>query len=145
MCKHRFVTTALVFCAFVIISSGCKRDRSREGAAATGMTTTTSAEVHQMTRAAVARMAGARCQREVACDHVGPGQRHESLQACQTLNRSETGQALDPDACPRGIDQAQLSDCIAAIESASCLDPISAIVRVEECRASRLCLRGEGP
>lgn len=94
-----------------------------------------------MTESAIERMARARCGREVACDHVGAGRRHASIETCRSLNQSESAKELNPEACPGGIDQAQLVRCIGAIEEASCLDPVAAIVRVEDCRTNKLCVK----
>lgn len=136
MIAIRFTSFACVALGLVAAAS-CKRDRARE----TGTTTTTSAEVKKMTESAVEQIASARCQREVACNHVGRSMRHASIESCFDLNKSEYVKELNPEACPRGIDQNRLVDCIAATEQASCLDPIGALVRVEECRSSSLCLR----
>jgi hypothetical protein len=117
----------------ILVSAGCKRDRTHEGASrftGVGATKTTSAEVQKMTESAVDRIASERCQREVACNHVGPSMRHASFESCLALEKSESVKELNPQACPRGIDQMKLVDCLAAIEGASCLDPIGAIVRV---------------
>jgi hypothetical protein len=133
---------SIAYAALSLVAvAGCKRDQKREA----GTTSTTSAEVQKMTENAVEQIASARCQREVACDHVGRSMRHASIESCFDLNKSEYVKELNPQACPRGIDQNRLVDCIAATEQASCLDPIGAIVRVEECRASKLCLKGVGP
>jgi hypothetical protein len=125
----------------LVVANGCKRDRGHE----VGTTTTTSVEVKKMTDNAVEQIASARCQREVSCDRVGRSMRHASIESCFDLNKAEYTRELNADACPRGIDQNRLVDCIAATEQASCLDPIGTLVRVEECRSSKLCLKGVGP
>jgi hypothetical protein len=117
----------------------CKREHP-----ATSTTTTSSADVEKLTASAVDRIASARCRREVACEHVGPGRRHASVETCEALTRSESHAVLGLAACPNGVDQAKVVDCVAAIETASCLDPVDAIVRVEACRQDRLCLSGSG-
>jgi Family of unknown function (DUF6184) len=143
---RRAVSIACVsgVCVGFVAAAGCKRHEPGTGAAAdAGVTTTTGAEVRIMTESATERMARARCSREVSCDHVGPGRRHASIETCRELNQSESRAELNPQACPGGIDQSQLVRCIAAMEQASCLDPVGAIVRDEECRTHKLCVKGE--
>lgn len=123
----------------LVLAPACKREHER-----TSSTTTSSADIQKLTSAAIDRMVSARCRREVTCKHVGPGQRHASVQTCEALNRAESNAALGLGSCPQGVDDGKVVDCVAAIEQAGCLDPVDAIVRVEACRPSKLCLSGRG-
>ncbi len=131
----------LVVLSLLLAVASCKREREREH----GTTTITSAEIQQSTLASIDRIAGARCEREVACDHVGPARQHASFDTCRDLNRAEGRHRFAPDACPQGIEPGRVVDCVAAIERASCLDPVDAIERIEACRPGRLCPAGERP
>ncbi|MBX3222679.1 MAG: hypothetical protein KF795_19320 [Labilithrix sp.] len=130
----------------LVATAGCKRDRAdRDRAGAASTATTQSADVASMAKNASERVADARCRREVSCDHVGPSRRHESLETCRGLYAWDMARKLNAEACPRGIDEAQLTRCVASIDAAGCFDPVSVFERLEECRASKLCLAGVGP
>ena len=127
----------------LLAAAGCKRERAHDGGA--GSTTTRSAEGRLMAESATTRLADARCHRELDCAHVRAGQGPATLEGCRSRISSELSKSLNPEACPRGIDQAQLVQCVAALEHSSCVDPIGALIEYEDCKTSKLCLAGEGP
>lgn len=130
----------------LLAAPACKRDRAEdERASAASKTTTSSADVASMAKATSERLAEARCRREVSCQQVGPSRRHESLEICRGLYASDVMREVGPSACPRGLDEAQVTRCVAAIDQAGCLDPVGTLERLEDCRASKLCLSAAAP
>ncbi|MBX3197123.1 MAG: hypothetical protein KF894_03115 [Labilithrix sp.] len=130
----------------MLASTACKRDRAAdERASSASKTTTSSADVATLAQAASERIADARCRRAVACQEVGPARRHESFETCRGLYASEVLREVGPSACPRGLDESQVSRCAAAIERTGCLDPVGVLERLEDCRASKICLSAAAP
>src|SRR5262245_44165912 len=76
MMDDPILVTGAVLAAVIVAMAGCKH-----GSGAFGTTTTTAG--NQVTdRDAVTRLANARCDREVACENVGPNKRFSDRDAC---------------------------------------------------------------
>ena len=107
-----------------------------------GTTTVTGADLGSMANGvAIERIATARCSRETACNNVGADKRFTNCDLCSSELRSSIGKDLAPSECPRGIDEAALDNCMDAIRSESCNNPVETIQRVATCRTSEICMR----
>jgi hypothetical protein len=105
-------------------------------------TTTTGARLSPVSyETATQRMVVARCDREAACDNIGPKKRFVDRTVCLHELRAKLSDDLKPSECPNGIDGKHLGDCIEAIDNESCGNIIDTIARVGTCKASDLCLK----
>lgn len=155
------LTPVTVAVLTVVAVAGCSRDRyerERPGLVSetegvnpneqdkAGVTTITGA--HWDSRepsfgndAAIDRIAASRCAREVTCSNVGLDKHFVSGEVCVREVRSKMRDELRSSECPRGIDGKELSECLDAIRSESCSNPIDTINRLAACRTSDLCLK----
>jgi len=90
---------------------------------------------------AVARIASARCEREVRCNHVGAQQKYPTRAECVMLMQDDKRDEINEKECPGGLDKKQLNACLMAIRDESCGNPLDAINRLVACRASSICLK----
>ena len=93
------------------------------------------------TSSAVGRIAVARCDREVHCNHVGAKERYPSRAECITKWESDQRDDLNRAECPAGIDERELESCLDAVRTESCSNPLEAIERLNACRTGKLCLK----
>jgi hypothetical protein len=91
--------------------------------------------------AVVGKVSRARCDREETCNNIGAGQRYASREVCMDQLRGGLANDLNADQCPRGIDEAQLDQCLSAIRGEACNHPLDTLSRIEKCRSSALCLK----
>lgn len=132
--------------AFALLA--CQRDRHRSSADSTleaGTTAVTSA-IGASRESAVRRLVEMRCSRELACEQfVSEYGRRVNHQACLETRKAEYEKELSAAACPRGIDGNQLNECLGAMQTASCSDPVDELARVLECRREELCIGPQAP
>ncbi len=134
----------------VVAVFGCNRDRAADGTTTTttrtepGTTTITGANV-VANKAAVTRIADARCARELACNNIGADKRYSSQQFCIEKIGVDMKDDLNAQDCPRGIDQKELNECLAEIRNESCNNPIDKLERLAACRTSDMCLKTNAP
>jgi hypothetical protein len=88
---------------------------------------------------AVSSIYEARCQREARCNNVGDDKKYASMDACRSKVQSEWSKDLNLSDCPGGVDQKELSECLAEIRNDDCNNPLDHIGRVAACRSSDLC------
>ena len=88
---------------------------------------------------ASARIAHALCNQRQRCREIGPSQRWETHPACMSDVLGRRAGALDAESCPGGIDEAELAECIRAIEDEDCGDLTESLERVVACRTSDIC------
>lgn len=91
--------------------------------------------------AAIDRLVGARCDREVACANVGIDKHFVTREVCTAELREHASGELRPTECPGGIDGAALDACLASVRDESCTNPIDTISRLSACKTSNLCIR----
>jgi hypothetical protein len=87
------------------------------------------------------RLAEARCDREQTCNNVGAGQKYTSRAVCIDQMRGSLANDLNAYECPRGIDDAQLHECMTAIRTEECGHPFDTLSRMEKCRTGALCMK----
>jgi hypothetical protein len=91
--------------------------------------------------AALAKIAVARCDREVRCKNVGPKQKYLTHSECVTKTQNDKRDDINASDCPRGIEEHALAKCLDAIRSEDCGNPLDTIGRVNACRTGNLCVQ----
>jgi hypothetical protein len=94
---------------------------------------------------AIDRIVASRCARELTCANVGPDKHFTTSDVCVLEVRKRMEGELSTSECPTGIDGKELDECLDAIRSESCSNPIETIGRLAACRTRDLCLRPEMP
>jgi hypothetical protein len=87
----------------------------------------------------VSDISSARCEREVRCGNVGPGEDYESSEQCVSQLNADGYSELSAEACPSGLDQPQISKCLSAIRAEECNSPMDSLERLVDCRSAALC------
>ena len=90
---------------------------------------------------AVARIASARCEREVRCNNVGTKEKFSSRADCVIRMQDDKRDGINESDCPGGIDKKQLNACLAAIRDEACGNPLDTISRLVSCRSTSICLK----
>ena len=80
-------------------------------------------------------LAGARCDREGACNHVGPAKRFETRELCTREENNRAQCELRSSDCPNGVDDKKLQTCLDVIAKQDCARTATA----DECATSVLC------
>jgi hypothetical protein len=88
---------------------------------------------------AVESISEARCARESRCDNIGPDKTFSSMEDCADRVREDWREELDARACPQGIDDGQLDECLNAVRAEECSSPFDTLERVSECTQSQIC------
>jgi hypothetical protein len=101
--------------------------------------TTTSTQITS-NESAVARITNARCDREVACNSVGPGKSYDTREACTNELGHNKRADLNIEECAGGISEPDLNDCLHDIHEEKCGNPLDQISRIAACRKGKLCL-----
>lgn len=126
---------ALGIVSLLVVAVACQR-----GSETPGATTTTAARPVGSDEAAT-RITKARCDREVACNNVGPGKHYEDRGACTRELEHDARATLRADECPNGVDETRLSTCVLDIANERCGNPIDTAERMMSCRRAQLCTR----
>jgi hypothetical protein len=90
---------------------------------------------------AVARIADARCEREVSCENVGTHKKFATRQVCVEDARQSESNDLQGANCASGVDDGQLDKCLTSIRGQPCASAIASTIQLDACRASLLCSR----
>lgn len=93
----------------------------------------------------VARVARARCDRETACDRVGPGKPFGTSEHCMSSIRERARQDVVEAGCIRGFDTTQLAVCLNTIRQLQCETQLDAIEAVANCQAAAVCAASPTP
>lgn len=88
---------------------------------------------------AVESIAEARCARESRCENIAPDKRYSSMEDCVLRVREDWRADLDARACPTGVNETQLNECLSAIRQEECSSPFDTLERVAACTASQIC------
>lgn len=88
---------------------------------------------------AVESIAEARCARESRCENIAPDKRYSSMEDCVTRVREDWRDDLDARACPSGVNETQLNECLSEIRQEDCSSPFDTLERVAACTASQIC------
>lgn len=112
---------------------GCQRNDDRPAT-----TTTTSARVVS-NEDAVRRITDARCDRERACNNIGDGKQFANRAVCAKKLSRDAHDTVRSEECPAGVNEANLSQCLADIRKERCDDPVDAVEQLLSCRRAELC------
>ncbi|MDB5218687.1 MAG: hypothetical protein JWO86_6614 [Myxococcaceae bacterium] len=89
---------------------------------------------------ATARIAGARCDREVTCEQIGTNKRFSSRDVCARDEVKRTQDELKSTDCPNGIDNTKLASCLASISQQDCGSLVTSLQTVDQCKTAALCI-----
>ena len=92
-------------------------------------------------RSSVAKIARARCDREVRCGNVGPNEKFPTREDCVSRTESAKRGDLNSDECTLGVSQSGLVACLDAIREEDCGNPLDSIARLNACRTGNVCLK----
>lgn len=88
---------------------------------------------------ATARLTRARCDREETCDNIGEKRAFVNRDACtHELERAQEQAPLSR-ACPRGMREALLEDCLSEVRREECGNPHHLAERIDRCKIDELC------
>ncbi|HVH43429.1 MAG TPA: DUF6184 family natural product biosynthesis lipoprotein [Labilithrix sp.] len=126
-------------CALLVVA-GCKSLREpRVGeTVTTGATETTGARMIMNDDAAM-MLTNARCERETACDGTEGARSAAARGACRRGVFAEMQGVVAPAACPAGVDEQNLSRCIAELRRESCEDARHSLESLPGCTRFELC------
>ena len=88
---------------------------------------------------AVDAIAQARCTREQRCENIGAGREYPTAVDCEARVRAEWEEDLNSVACPRGVNEAALTECLRELRDTSCAGLGDALGRWAKCAASDMC------
>lgn len=140
MMNARTLVPLALTAAGLMLAVGCKReDRTFDNGK---VTTTTGANVASTSNDnAVARIVASRCAREATCNNVGLDKHFNNTAGCTAKIRSDMKDDLNAKDCPYGVDVKELNECLEAIRSEECNNPLDSISRLAACRTSDMCLK----
>jgi hypothetical protein len=99
-------------------------------------------EMGKMTPAgAAASIAGARCDREVRCNKVGPNESYKSRGECVAKMQADESHSMSGTSCPGGINEGNLNRCLKAIHEEECGHPLDVLSRLESCKTDAICIK----
>jgi len=133
--KNTIISMGVCGVGFVLLG-GCRAGVSAEVGNPGNVETTGAAVQNDQ---AVRSITEARCNREVACNNVGQGQKYEDFNACTREIGHDTGVTLRDQKCPNGILQSRLSSCLDQISTERCGNPLDTVERLAACRKGMLC------
>ena len=132
--KNTIISMGVFGVGFVLLGAchaGVSASVGGGGVETTGATVRNGDAIHQLTLA--------RCNREVACNNVGQGQKYADFDACTREIGFDTGVTLRGEKCPNGVLAGRLSSCLDQISTERCGNPLDTIERVAACRKGMLC------
>jgi len=88
---------------------------------------------------AVDSIAEARCARESRCENIGGDKKYSSMEDCVDRIREDWKDDLDARACPSGVNDTQLNECLSEVRSEECGSPFDTLERVAACTAGQIC------
>jgi hypothetical protein len=121
-----------------LLASACERRENQTPGADKSQPAVQSQRVEALGNA-VDSIVAARCDREERCANIGAGRRYESKDACMSSTRSSQSRDLNFTACPSGVDEKELSECLEHILKDECNSPLDHISRIASCRTMDIC------
>lgn len=92
------------------------------------------------TRSAAEQIAQARCQREQQCGNIGTDKTFSSSQDCLARIQNDWKEDLNARACPGGINQQELDECLTQVREEACANPFDTLARITECTSRQICI-----
>lgn len=130
----------LISATFVVaLPLACNKTTSNDAAYAQDAQTPAMAPASR-TRTAAEQIAEARCARESHCGNVGKDKTYSSANDCVTRIQSDWRDDLNARACPGGINQHELDECLQQVREESCDNPFETLARITECTQGQICI-----
>lgn len=134
-----FAPSTLVAAAALCCGLACSKNQEREPAMQPAAGTRADPKTSSRTMNGINDISVARCDREVRCGGVGPGESYETRDQCIADLNNAGYDDLDADACPKGLDRNELDKCLSEIHAERCGAPLDTLERLVACRAATLC------
>jgi uncharacterized protein DUF6184 len=138
MTKLHFALSA-VGIAGVVFGGACSRSNEPEPAMRPASGTKADPATRPAAMEGIQLISEARCDREVRCGGVGPDKTYETRDQCVADLKNDGYEDLDAKACPRGLDERQLDQCLSEIHAERCGAPLDTLERLVACRSAGLC------
>lgn len=133
MIRFAHVLSALTFgLAPALAATACGHEEAAAPA--------TSAGPASVTDDAILRMTAARCEREVACDHVGDHKRYADKGACEREVKADATSNLATKECGTLVG-AEVDKCVLDISGEKCAETFDAVYRVPSCLREKICTK----
>lgn len=139
MKQSYFAPATLVAAAAICCGLACSKTSDREPAMRPASGTRADPATSSSTMNGINDISVARCDREVRCGGVGPGENYETRDQCIADLNNAGYDDLDADACPRGLDRNELDKCLSEIHAERCGAPLDTLERLVACRSATLC------
>jgi hypothetical protein len=91
------------------------------------------------TRSAAASLTQSRCSREQRCENIGAGKKYSSFADCEAEIGNDWREDLNARECSRGVNQAQLDQCLAEVRNEECGNPFDSLGRIAACTQAQIC------
>jgi hypothetical protein len=95
----------------------------------------------QRFRTTVAKVARAKCDREMRCGNVGPTEKFPTRSDCVSKSEADSRGDLNADDCLLGVSQTGFLACLKAIREDDCGNALEAMARLDACRSDNVCLK----
>jgi hypothetical protein len=135
----QYAPLTLVAVAALCCGFACSKTNEREPAMRPASGTRADPATTSSTMDGIDDISVARCDREVRCGGVGPGETYETRDQCISDLNNAGYDDLDAEACPRGLDRNELDKCLGEIHAERCGAPLDTLERLVACRAATLC------
>jgi hypothetical protein len=89
----------------------------------------------------IAKIAAARCDREMRCGNVGPNEKFATRAQCVSRISADRRGDINAEDCLLGVSQTGLLGCLQAIRDDDCGNPLDGIERIRACRSNNVCLK----
>jgi hypothetical protein len=136
-------TTQLIELGLVVVgatlSLGCSKTHEREAAEARAVNAPGMTPASR-TRSAAEQIAVARCEREQACGNIGDDKTFSSLLDCRARIQNDWKDDLNARACPGGVNQHELGECMSQVRTESCGNPFDTLARITSCTQAQICI-----
>jgi hypothetical protein len=124
----------LAFSTLIVLAGGCSHSLESEAPMVPASGTVAPDERR------ISALSNARCDRELACQNIGPGKQWSTRPACVKELAALSFDELGPDECPKGIDRFRFDECMSDIADETCDRPLTSFERYVACHPAALCL-----
>ena len=122
-----------------LFGAACSKSNDREPAMQPASGTKADPATRPAAMEGIQLISEARCDREVRCGGVGSGETYETRDQCVGDLKNDGYEDLDAKACPKGLDERELEQCLSEIQAERCGAPLDTLERLVACRSASLC------
>ena len=137
--KPSYFAPSVLVVAALCSGIACSKTQDREPAMRPAAGTRADPSTSSRTMNGINEISVARCDREVRCGGVGPGDSYETRDQCIADLNNAGYDDLDAEACPKGLDRVELDKCLSEIHAERCGAPLDTLERLVACRSATLC------